>query len=242
MHGEPNGDEQLGKVFAAGSGGRHQATLSALQRISLSWNRRRTMNKKTLTTLGITALTALVPSLAHAHVGVGDTGGFAHGFWHPIGGVDHVLAMVMVGLFAAQLGGRAMWLVPAAFVGVMAVGGVVGFAGLPVPFVELGIGLSIVVLGAAVALGFRTMVAAAMGLVGFFAVFHGYAHGAEMPDSVAGLAYGVGFVIATALLHAAGLGFGLSLASKAGPSGATLIRATGGLTAVAGIALVAGVI
>lgn len=200
------------------------------------------MNKKALTTLGIAALTALAPSLAHAHVGVGHADGLAHGFWHPLSGIDHVLAMVMVGLFAAQLGGRALWLVPAAFVAVMAIGGAVGFAGLPVPFVELGIGLSIVVLGAAVALGFKTVVAAAMALVGFFAVFHGYAHGAEMPVSAAGLAYGAGFLAATALLHAAGLGLGLMLASKAGPSGATLIRATGGLTAVAGLAVMSGVI
>jgi urease accessory protein len=111
-----------------------------------------------------------------------------------------------------------------------------------VPFVELGIGLSIVVLGAAVALGVKTVVAVAMGLVGCFAVFHGYAHGAEMPETAAGLAYGAGFVAATALLHGAGLGLGLIAARKAGPGGATLIRATGGLTAVAGIAVVAGVI
>jgi len=181
-------------------------------------------------------------TVANAHVGVGDTGGFAHGFWHPIGGIDHILAMVMVGLFAAQLGGRAMWLVPAAFVGVMAWGGVVSFSGLPLPFVELGIGLSIVVFGAAVAFGLKPVVAAAMGLVGFFALFHGFAHGAEMPDSVAGFTYGAGFVVATALLHAAGLGLGSIAASGAGPRGETLVRAAGALTAVAGVAVVTGVI
>jgi urease accessory protein len=111
-----------------------------------------------------------------------------------------------------------------------------------VPFVELGIGLSIVVLGAAVALRFRTVIAAAMALVGFFAVFHGYAHGAEMPESVAGLAYGAGFIVATVLLHASGLALGLIAASKAEPRGQILIRATGGLTAVAGIAVVTGMI
>jgi len=200
------------------------------------------MKRTSLTALAAMAVLAASSTIASAHVGVGDTGGFAHGFWHPIGGVDHILAMVMVGLFAAQLGGRAMWLVPAAFVGVMALGGVVGFSGLPLPFVELGIGLSIVVLGAAVAFGLKPVVVAAMGLVGFFAMFHGFAHGAEMPDSVAGLAYGAGFVVATALLHACGLALGLVAASNAGPRGETLIRAAGALTAVAGVAVVTGVI
>lgn len=200
------------------------------------------MKRTSLTAFAAAAILAASSTIASAHVGVGDTGGFAHGFMHPIGGIDHILAMVMVGLFAAQLGGRAMWLVPAAFVGVMAIGGVVGFSGLPLPFVELGIGLSIVVLGAAVAFGMKPVVAAAMGLVGFFAVFHGFAHGAEMPDSVAGLAYGAGFVVATALLHAAGLGIGLLAASSAGPRGETMVRAAGALTAVAGVAVVTGVI
>jgi urease accessory protein len=204
--------------------------------------RRPKMKRTSLTAFAAAAILAASSTIASAHVGVGDTGGFAHGFMHPIGGIDHILAMVMVGLFAAQLGGRAMWLVPAAFVGVMAIGGVVGFSGLPLPFVELGIGLSIVVLGAAVAFGLKPVVAAATGLVGFFAVFHGFAHGAEMPDSVAGLAYGAGFVVATALLHAAGLGIGLLAASSAGPRGETMVRAAGALTAVAGVAVVTGVI
>lgn len=188
------------------------------------------------------AIFAASSTIANAHVGVGDTGGFAHGFKHPIGGIDHILAMVMVGLFAAQLGGRAMWLVPAAFVGVMALGGMVGFSSLPLPFVELGIGLSIVVFGAAVAFGLKRIVAAAMGLAGFFALFHGFAHGAEMPDNVAGFTYGAGFVVATALVHAAGLSLGLIAASGAGPRGETLVRAAGALTAVAGVAVVTGVI
>ncbi|MBZ9765045.1 HupE/UreJ family protein [Mesorhizobium sp. CA8] len=182
------------------------------------------------------------PSIASAHVGVGVTSGFAHGFWHPIGGFDHMLTMVMVGLLAAQLGGRALCLVPAAFVSVMTIGGAVGFVGIPAPFVELGVGLSIVALGTAVALGVRIMVAAAMALVGFFALFHGYAHGAEMPENVAGLAYGAGFVIATALLHASGLALGLVMVSKAGRRGETLVRVTGAIVAVAGGALVTGII
>jgi urease accessory protein len=188
------------------------------------------------------AMLAASPTIASAHVGVGETSGFAHGFWHPIGGLDHVLTMVTVGLLAAQLGGRALYLVPAAFVSVMAIGGAVGFAGIPIPFIELGIGLSIVVLGTAVAIGLRIMIAAAMALVGFFAFFHGYAHGAEMPETVAGLAYGAGFVVATSLLHASGLATGLAMSSKVGPRGEALVRVVGVLVVVAGAALVTGVI
>jgi urease accessory protein len=200
------------------------------------------MKRTPITALAAMAILVASSTIATAHVGGGDTGGFANGFWHPISGVDHVLAMVMVGLFAAQLGGRALYLVPAAFVSVMATGGAVGFAGMLVPFVELGIGLSIVVLGTAVALNFRTAIPVAIVLVGSFALFHGYAHGAEMPESVNGLAYGAGFVIATALLHACGLALGLVMASKAGGRGETLVRAAGALIAVAGVSLVTGVI
>lgn len=194
------------------------------------------------TAFAVMAMLVASSSTASAHVGVGDTSGFAHGFWHPIGGVDHVLTMVMVGLLAAQLGGRALCLVPAAFVSVMAIGGAVGFAGIPAPFVELGIGLSIIAFGTAVALGFKIMIPAAMALVGFFAFFHGYAHGAEMPENVAGLAYSAGFAIATVLLHASGLALGLGMASKAGPRGETLVRLAGAIVAVAGGALITGVI
>ncbi|MER9236047.1 HupE/UreJ family protein [Mesorhizobium sp. M0622] len=200
------------------------------------------MRRTPIIALAAMAMLPATSKIASAHTGVGDIGGFAHGFWHPIGGVDHVLAMVMIGLFAAHLGGRALYLVPAAFASVMAIGGAVGSAGIPIPFVELGIGLSIVVLGTAVALGFRTVIAVAMALVGFFGLFHGYAHGAEMPETVAGLAYGAGFIIATALLHSCGLALGLIAASKVGPRGETLVRAAGALTAVAGVAFVTGII
>lgn len=200
------------------------------------------MKRTSITVLATMAMIAASSTIASAHVGLGDTSGFAHGFWHPIGGVDHVLAMVMVGMFAAQLGGRAVYLVPAAFLSVMAIGGAVGFASIPVPFVELGIGMSIVVLGTAVAHGFRTVIPLAMALVGFFALFHGYAHGAEMRETVAGLAYGAGFIVATALLHASGIALGLMMASKAGPRGKTLVRAAGALVAVAGVGLITGVI
>lgn len=198
------------------------------------------MNIKLLVRSAALSAFAFAPGLAYAHTGVGDVTGFAHGFAHPLSGLDHILAMVMVGLFAAQLGGRARWLVPMSFVSVMMLGGVLGLAGIAVPFVELGIGLSIVVLGGAVAFGLKVHVAAAMALAGFFAVFHGYAHGAEMPETASGLAYGAGFVLATATLHAAGLGLGLILDSSGNARGSLLIRSLGGLSAFAGVGVLTG--
>ena len=187
------------------------------------------------------ALAALVPTAAMAHTGVGDVGGFAHGFWHPITGLDHVLAMVLVGMLAWQLGNRALWLVPATFVLVMAVGGALGVAGIAIPLVELGIALSVVVLGAAVALGIRAPVAVAMGIAGLFAIFHGHAHGAEMPVDASGLTYGMGFMIATALLHVGGLGLGF-LIGAAGDRYGLVMRSAGGLAAIAGLAILTGVL
>lgn len=184
-------------------------------------------------------LVALLPTAVMAHTGVGDVGGFAHGFWHPITGLDHVLAMVLVGMLAWQLGGRALWLVPSTFVLVMAGGGALAVAGVAVPLVELGIALSVVVLGAAVAFGIRAPVAVAMGIAGLFAVFHGQAHGAEMPVDASGLGYGIGFMIATALLHLGGLGLGY-LVGAAGDRYGVVVRSAGGLAAIAGIAILTG--
>src|SRR6516225_3115830 len=144
---------------------------------------------------------AFLPVAASAHVGIGDTHGYLHGFSHPLSGTDHALAMVAVGLFAAHLGGRAPWLVPLTFVSVMALTGIAGMAGVKLPFVEIGIGISVVVLGLAVAFQISVPTLVAMSLVGFFAIFHGHAHGAEMSESVSGLAYGVGFMCATVVLH-----------------------------------------
>jgi urease accessory protein len=189
----------------------------------------------------VAALGALAPTAAMAHTGVGDAGSFAHGFWHPITGLDHVLAMVLVGMLAWQLGGRAFWLVPATFVLVMAIGGGLGVAGIAVPMVELGIALSVVVLGAVVALGIRAPVAVAMAIAGLFAIFHGHAHGAEMPGDASGLAYGVGFMIATALLHLGGLGLGC-LIGAAGDRYGLVVRSAGGLAAIAGLAILTGVL
>lgn len=187
-------------------------------------------------------LATTLPATAYAHTGVGDTSGFLHGFGHPISGLDHILAMVMVGVFAFQLGGRATWLVPATFVLVMAIGGGLGVAGINVPFVETGIALSVVVLGAIVALGVKAPTAVAMGLVGLFAIFHGHAHGAEMPENAGGAAYAAGFMIATALLHAVGIGLGFVIARIGDRQGQFVVRASGGLAAMAGVGLLTGIL
>jgi urease accessory protein len=186
------------------------------------------------------ALLMAATTVAYAHTGVGGTAGLAHGFVHPLGGIDHVLVMVAVGLFAAHLGGRALWLVPLSFISMMILGGTFGMAGMGLPFVEIGIGLSVVVLGLVVAFGFHLPTVAAMALVGLFAVFHGHAHGAEMPETVSGLAYGAGFVAATALLHAAGIGIGLALGRTEAVLRRRALQTTGSAMALAGVAILAG--
>lgn len=184
----------------------------------------------------------LVPTAALAHTGVGDTSGFMHGFMHPLGGLDHQLAMILVGIFAYQLGGRALWLVPLTFIGVMALGGFLGVAGIPVPFIELGIALSVIALGAIVAFGVKVPVAAAVAIVGLFAIFHGHAHGSEMPMDASGLEYGFGFMLATALLHAVGIGIGLMIGMTTKWLGNNVYRVAGGLPSVAGVGILLGVI
>ena len=181
--------------------------------------------------------TLLMVTPALAHTGFGDTTGLAHGFMHPVGGIDHVLAMVAVGLFAAQLGGPARWLVPASFVAMMAVGGAFGMAGVSIPFVEIGIGLSVVAFGAAVALPLNMRVAAAMAFAGFFAIFHGHAHGAEMPDTASGFEYGFGFVLATALLQLAGISLGSVIGKVSEPLGRRVAQVAGGGMALAGVTI-----
>ncbi len=183
------------------------------------------------------ALLLLSSQAALAHPGHGDAAGLAQGFSHPLSGADHLLAMVAVGLLAAARGGRALWAVPLAFLGMMAVGGVLGAAGIALPFVETGIGLSVIAFGLAAAFGAGLPLAAALALVGAFAVFHGHAHGAEMPETASGLAYGLGFLAASALLHLAGIGLGLVAGRVA--HGRALPFA-GAAVAVAGVAVLAG--
>ncbi|HQZ11401.1 MAG TPA: HupE/UreJ family protein [Devosia sp.] len=180
------------------------------------------------------------PTAALAHAGHGDTAGILSGFMHPAGGLDHVLAMVAVGVFAFVLGGRALWLVPLSFVAMMAVGFGLGVGGVTVPFVELGIALSSIVIGAAAAWGKPMPVAAAMALVGVFAVFHGHAHGAEMPVNAVGFEYALGFLLATAALHLAGIGAATGVSRLVGKFGRPAAQAAAALFALGGVGLLAG--
>jgi urease accessory protein len=166
---------------------------------------------------GAIALTLWIPSIASAHTGVGDPTGFWHGLEHPIGGLDHILAMIAVGLWAAQMGGKALWLVPGAFVTAMIGSSVMGHFGLPLPGVEQGILASDFILGLLLLFATRLPLALSAGVVGLLAIFHGYAHGAEMPETVSGLAYGFGFIVSTILLHLAGIGMGLAIVGEASP-------------------------
>ena len=159
-----------------------------------------------LVSAAVLAAAAAAPAWAHTGIGLFGQNGFAAGFLHPLMGLDHELAMLGVGIWAVQLGRRATWLVPAAFVSVMIAGAVLGIMGAPLPMVEFGIGSSVLVVGALIALGARMPVALAMAIVGAFALFHGHAHGTELPGFAHPVAYGAGFVTATALLHAAGIG------------------------------------
>jgi urease accessory protein len=189
----------------------------------------------------VALLTTTVPAFAHVSVGPVDT--FGHGFWHPLSGIDHILAMVAVGLFAANLGGAAIWLVPSAFVGTMIFGGALGYYGWPLPMVEEGIGISVVVMGLAIALGVRLPTIAAMALVGLFAVFHGHAHGSEGAGlGIAFLPYAAGFIVATALLHVSGIVLGLSLDRLGNTPSTILRRIAGTLGAIAGVSLLAGLL
>jgi urease accessory protein len=177
---------------------------------------------------------ALAQASLMAHTGVGTASGFAAGFGHPIGGLDHVLAMVAVGLWAVQMGGRSLWAVPAAFVGMMIVGGFLGASGVAVPFIEAGILASVIVLGGLIASGVKVPAAAGAVIVGVFAIFHGHAHGAEMPVDAGGLMYGAGFALATALLHGTGIAAGMGL-SKVQIE--RMVRMSGGAIAAGGVAL-----
>jgi urease accessory protein len=156
------------------------------------------------------------------------------GFAHPLGGADHLLAMLAVGLWAGLVGGTARWAWPVAFLTCMALGGVLGMTGLELPMAEVGIGLSVAILGLLIAFGVRAPVAAGMALCGAFALAHGFAHGAEMPADASGLTYGLGFVAATALIHAAGLGLAFL-----GVMAPRALRIAGAGVALAGVGLLA---
>ena len=169
---------------------------------------------------------------AFAHAQTGEAVGFLTGFRHPISGLDHVLAMVAVGLWGAQLGAPAIWLLPVSFPMVMAVGGMLGLMGVHLPGIEYGIAASAILLGAAVMFEARPPVAVAATLVGFFAIFHGHAHGTELPPNQSVLLYSMGFVIATGCLHAVGIGIG---AVHRWAWGEKVVRLAGSLVAMGGV-------
>lgn len=184
--------------------------------------------------LGLSASLALVLTMlpAAAHSG-SVTGGFLGGFTHPLFGPDHVVAMVAVGLWGAILGPPAIVLLPVVFPLVMALGGILGILGMPIPATEIGIALSAIVLGAMVALAARPPLWLAALLVGAFAIFHGHAHGAELPPGADSVAYSIGFVVATGLLHLTGIALGLATRWPAGRLG---VRGVGAMIACAGVA------
>ena len=192
---------------------------------------------------GLAAVVAVMaPQFASAHVGLGDAHDAIHGFIHPLTGIDHILAMVSVGLLAANLGGRATWAVPASFVSMMLVGGILGMNGFELPLTELGIGLSVISLGSLIAVSARLPVALAMAMAGVFAIFHGFAHGAEMPVDASGLMFATGFVVATASLHIAGIVLGIGIARLSQSISDKVLKVGGGAVALAGVALVSGMI
>lgn len=178
------------------------------------------------------------PLLAAAHIGQGDIGGgFVSGIAHPVFGLDHVVAMVAVGIWGAQLGAPAIWALPVTFPLVMALGGVLGGLDIPIFGIEIGIAVSAIVLGAMILLAARPPLWVAAILVGLFAIFHGYAHGAELPESANAIAYAVGFVVATGTLHALGILIGVANRWR---GGAKALRACGALIGATGLYFLAG--
>ncbi|MER9653294.1 HupE/UreJ family protein [Mesorhizobium sp. M0152] len=194
------------------------------------------MSAKRPSLSAILLLAASVP--AYAHVGIGTASSFTAGFMHPLSGLDHMTAMIAVGLWAALKGGKAILAWPAAFVGVMLVGGALGMLHMPLPFVEPGILASVVALGLLVALAVDLPVSAGVAIIGLFALFHGHAHGTEVPENAGGLEYMAGFALATVLLHATGIAAGLSLGTRL----RGLARLAGAACAALGVGLAFGVV
>jgi urease accessory protein len=193
------------------------------------------MNRIFSTLIGL----LLVSSPALAHVGVGSTASFSAGVAHPLSGLDHVTVMIAVGLWAALKGGRALWVWPMVFVGVMLVGGALGMAHVPVPFAEPGILASVVALGLLVALAVDMPVWLGAIMIGAFALLHGHAHGSEVAETVSGAEYMAGFALATAALHVTGIGFALAMQHA---QWRFSIRIAGAVCVLIGAGLLAGVI
>jgi urease accessory protein len=197
------------------------------------------MNRSTKISAAALLLTFGLAAPATAHTTAGVAGGFTTGFMHPLFGWDHVVAMVAVGLWGAFLEKPAIWLLPVVFPMVMAFGGAMGVLGVPLPAVEAGIAASAIVLGLMVALALKPPIAVAAAIVGAFAIFHGHAHGTELPHAANAVAYSAGFVLATGLLHLAGIAFGTLIRF---PAGRVVVRATGGAIAAVGVAFLTGVL
>ena len=177
-------------------------------------------------------LGSLLPIPAVAHMGTGLPGGFESGLMHPSSGIDHLLAMVSVGLWGAFLGRPLIYVLPVIFPAMMVAGAIMGMFALPLPPVEIGIALSVLVLGGCIALPVKAPVWAACIVVGIFALFHGYAHGKELPSAADPVAYSVGFVLATGLLHVSGICLGLLNDLR---GGIVVTRSMGGIIAVVGV-------
>jgi urease accessory protein len=198
------------------------------------------MNRNSLERFALVTLLAAVavilgPGTVYAHTGVGPTHDLLHGLAHPLTGLDHLLAMFAVGLWAAQRGGRAIWFVPLTFVVLMTLGALIGMSGVSIPSVESGIAISVLVLGIFVAAAIRLPFSISSAIVGLFALFHGHAHGVEIPASTTGLTYVVGFILATALLHAAGISMGII--TQRLHSSPQIVRYAGAAIAVCGLLL-----
>lgn len=169
-----------------------------------------------------------------AHPLLGTQSGFSNGFFHPLSGLDHILAMLAVGIWAAQMGGKAKWIIPISFVGLMSVGGVLGMNNLNLPFAEIGILVSVVVLGVLILAGVRLPMLISSILVGVFALCHGHTHGTELPAAASGFTYAIGFALTTIVLHLSGIGFGSSVNKFANEK---IVKLSGALIAVAGLVL-----
>ena len=182
--------------------------------------------------LAVLATACLAPEFAFAHLESGALGGFQSGFAHPIFGMDHLLAMLAVGIWGAQMGGPNVWTLPITFPIVMAVGGILGMSGFVLPHVELGIALSVLILGLAIAFAWKAPEWVALSLIAVFAIFHGYAHGVELPRAVDPASYAIGFVVATGFIHVVGVGIGLLLGLLLR---GRLSQALGGAIAIAGL-------
>ncbi len=192
--------------------------------------------KRTL--FSLFSLIILTASPAFAHTGATEVSGFVAGFSHPIGGLDHLLAMVAVGILATQMGGKSLWMLPLSFVATMLIGGIIAMSGLDLPLVETGIVGSVIIFGGVIALGRSLPVPAACALTGLLALFHGHAHGSEMPLNAGAAEYALGFIVATSLLHAIGIGASIATVKTINEFAPLGLRLSGGAIAVAGLLLI----